>query len=755
MTIVRAKKIIQLFFLILLLYPFSEAGAVTIKIPLHEIAPVGITDLKCSEANFNIKLPIPERWRVKTGFIDFGYVNSSALLPRNSRLVLKLNGYPLAQIELNPLAPEGKARVRLPGELLDAGYNDLTFYVTQHYTMDCETPCAPELWTTLSLDKAFIELEYDLKPVPLKLSAISDFLFDPKMFPFGKVNIVSEHESAESISLASIVASGIALRFDYRNVDYSISDRIMPGVDNVIIGRKEFVESLLGDGDVTINGPYIQISRIPANQGEAVSDNHKGEQSPEGANPGEKDTSALIIVSGNNFEEMKLAATSIAVLSFPFPDTDRMTIKKVLLPEVTQYSGKSILDPGTSYTFKTLGFSDASFRGFSPAPKNLSLRLPADLLLEQNQFADLYLHLAYGAGMRADSVLNIRLNDELVSVIPLNNPNGAVFSDYKISIPSYLFGSGDNVIGFEPVLTPSATGRCELIQVNNLFLTIFDDSTFIFPSLPHWIALPKIELFFQNGFPFTRWPDGRETSIYIASPDDKTVSSALNLVGIMSQKIGYPQLRLNIALDNPQEWKGDIIVVGDIGNLPSDISSKAPLKYGPMVTAPYPVVQNMKLTGSVRAWDRVKNYLSGSSEQNPVPDVETAYIDQTGGLSNDQGALMEFESPYRTGRSLLLVTASSGNDLLELSRALGSTSVQGESQGNLILINFADGEYKVMAQNVGDSYYTGKLSTANIIKSFFNASRLAYFALLAIALLALTFSISYILKRNRSRRVGN
>ncbi|MEQ9619609.1 MAG: cellulose biosynthesis cyclic di-GMP-binding regulatory protein BcsB [Deltaproteobacteria bacterium] len=748
----NVKNLIQFFTIILLLYTASGAGAETVNIPLHKIAPVGITDLKCSEAEFNIKLPIPERWAVKSAVIDFGYVNSSALLAQNSRLILKLNSYPLAQIELNPLAPEGIARVQLPADLLDPGYNDLTFYVTQHYTLECEFPCAPELWTTLKLDEASIELTYDLKPVPLELSSISDFLFDPKTFPYGQVNIVSEYNSPESALLASTVASGIALRFDYRKVEFSTSNEITPGVDNVIIGRKEFVEGLVGKTNLNINGPYIRIMHNPAEKDNPVGPADEGEIPSDGNKSTDNNTRALIIVSGNTLEDIRLAVTAIAVLSFPFPATDKMEIKEILLPAVHPYSGKLMINPGSIYAFKTLGFPNHSFKGFSPQTKDLSFRLPTDLLIEENRYAEISLHLAYGAGMRSDSVLNILLNDEIVTAIHLDNPNGAVFSNYKISIPSYLFNRGDNIIRFEPVLTPSVTGQCELIQVDNLFLSIFDDSTFKFPSLSHWVELPRIELFFQDGFPFTRWPDGRETTLYITRPDYKTISSSLNLIGLMSQKIGYPLLNIDIGFEEPKDWNREIIVVGDIATVPENIRKEAPLKYGPMVTAPYPVINNLNLNESVSTWGKIKNYAAGTSELQSESVIETAYSEQTGGLGNDQGVIMEFESPYQPGRSVLLVTAASDNDLLALTSALLDSSVQGDSRGDLALVDFTPEGYKVWSLDVGRGYYTGKLSTANRVKSVINTSRWKFFALLAISLLILTASTFYVLRRIRSDR---
>ncbi len=751
----KAKLLSSFLVIMFILCHVYPARAETVKIPLHKIAPVGIIDLKCTEAQFTIKLPIPERWIVKTAVLDFGYVNSSALLAQNSRLTLKLNSYPLAQIELNPLAPEGIARVQLPADLLDSGYNDLTFFVAQHYTLECEFPCSPELWTTLNLDKASIELTYDLKPVPLELSSISDFLFDPKTFPYGEVNIVSEYPSPESAQLASTVASGIALRFDYRKTVFSTSNEIIHGVDNVIVGTKEYVEGLLGVENLEINGPYLQIMHMPLKSEELTDTGEDIEPLSENDSI-ESDTRALIIVSGNTLDDVRLAATAIAILSYPFPSTDKMEVTEILLPEVHPYSGKKMISTGTAYAFKTLGFSNHSFKGFSPQTKDLSFQLPTDLLFGQNRHAELSLHLAYGAGMRSDSVLNVSLNGEFVRAIHLGNPNGAVFSSYKITIPSYLFNRGYNVITFESVLTPSITGECELIQTGNLILSIFDDSTFKFPSLPHWVEMPNIELFFQDGFPFTRWPDGRETTLYITRDDYKTISSSLNIIGLMSQKIGYPLLDIDIVFEEPQDLKGEIIVIGEIATVPEKIKKQAPLKYDSLVTAPYPVVNNLNLNKSLSTAERIKNYIYGTTELQPESRIETAYSEQTGGLGNNQGVVMEFESPYQSGRSLLLVTAASENDLLTLSSALLDASVQGSSRGDLVLVDFITSkEDKVWSLDVGKNYYMGKLTKINRIQSLINTSKRNFFVLLAVSLIILTACIFYLLKRMRRKRLDD
>ncbi|WP_054773775.1 hypothetical protein [Methylogaea oryzae] len=37
---------------------------------------------------------------------------------------------------------------------------------------------------------------------------------------------------------AGIVASGVGLRFEYRPVDFSVSDQLRAGRDNILIGEK-------------------------------------------------------------------------------------------------------------------------------------------------------------------------------------------------------------------------------------------------------------------------------------------------------------------------------------------------------------------------------------------------------------------------------------------------------------------------------------------------------------------------------------
>lgn len=692
----------------------STVEAEILKVPLYKLAPVKTVDLRCIADEYILSIPIPERWEVEGATLKFSYMNSSGLLKGKSRLVVKLNDYPLEQINLDPVITEGTAEISLPARLLGPGYNKLSFNVSQHYTLRCEQPCAEDLWTTLKLDEASIEVVYGLKPVPLKLSSVSGFLFDPRIHPQGGVNIITEDSSPEMVTNAGIAASGIARRFDYRKVLFSISGDIMHEYDNVLIGKKEFVEDFLGQRGVKtgeINGPFLKIVHLPLGEGE--NDPYH----------------ALLVIAGLDLAQVKLAAETMAIISFPYPDTDEMTAMEFSLPDIPQYSGRLVLTSDKTYDFKTLKFGTHTFRGINPNPREITFRLPADFFVKQNMYADLNLYFSYGASMRSDSVLNISVNDRDVRAIPLDSSTGAIIEGYKISIPTYLFKAGTNTIRIEPVMVPSVTEECALIQTENLFLTMFETSTLYFPPMPHFVKLPRLELFFLNGFPFTRWPDGYETMLYLTQSDADTIASAFNLIGMITQKNGYPLFGMKIGFDQPLKWSGEIIVMGDIATIPEDLLNASPLKLAGEALVPYPVVQS---------WEG-EEYM--------------AFSKQISGLGRERGFMTEFQSPYKEGRTVLLITASSTGDLLKFSDAMLEPPVQAASRGDVVLVDLIPPNYRVSALEVGKKFFTGKSGKISKLDFYLHTYPYLYHASLAAVIIVLGLFIFYLLRRYRKKRL--
>jgi hypothetical protein len=696
----------------------NEAVADTIRLPLYKLVPVRTVDLKCSSAERSIQIPVPERWKINKVILSFDYVNSTGLLAGKSRMTVKMNNYPVSQINLNPLAPEGSVKLSIPSFLFEAGYNNLAFGVSQHYTIDCEQSCAADLWTTLKLDEAFIEIEYSLKPVPLKLSSTSGFLFDPKMSPLGEVNLVMENTNPELVTVAGIVASGIARRFDYKKVSFTTSNDIRPGRDNILLGSKDFMQKFLrskGLSPPQVPGPLLKIMHLPS-PGTSVDSSH-----------------ALIVVSGINVDQLKLAAETLAIVSSSFPNSDEMIVTEFRLPDIPMYGGKLIVTSDKKYTFKTLNFDTHTFKGVNPAPKELVFRLPADFLIKPNIYVDIALYYAFGAAIRSDSALNIKLNGDNVRAIHLDNPKGDLIEGYKIRIPTYMFKPGDNFLQFEPVMSPFISKACEGVQTENLFLTIFDKSTLMFPQMPHFAELPNLSLFMLNGFPFTRWPDGHGSTVFLTRKDFSTINAALNLIGMVTQKNGYPLFEVNYTYTDPKKFDGDLIIVGDIPSIPEEYKKKAPLTLTKETTVPYPIM---------RSWNDEKSL---------------AYSKQISSFKTGKGALMEFLSPFSEGRTVLLMTAPTTDDLLTMSDAVTDSVVQGKSEGDLVLVDLVPlnperPEYKVSALSVGQKYFSGKTGEVSIIDRYLYFYPWLYYLALISVIIALTLLLFFLLKKYRKKR---
>lgn len=697
--------------------------------------------MRCTGSEHNIVLPIPKRWKVKKATLKFRYQNSSALLKRTSQLEMFLNEVPLAQIRLDPLSSKGKVKLDLPPLLLESDFNRLTFRVAQHYSTQCENPCAPELWTRIELDDAEIDLDYEYRDVPLRISAVSDFLFDPKLFPEPKLNIVTETLEDQDLTASTIVASGVALRYEFRKTLFSSSDQLVQGMDNVLIGTHEYLKSIMDYYELPYeaSGPYLRVLHMPKRVN-VTRTNRLGKRETVEVTRFDK-RFGLILVAGEDAKQIKVAAETLDILSIPFPDSAEMQVQAFSMPEIAQYSGKKMLTTDRQYKLNNLNFFSHTFKGMSSEKSQLVFRVPADFRVKPNQYVKLSVDFSFGAGMRADSSLNIILNGNHVSAIHINDEQGGMFNDYELNLPTHLFKGGENILEFEAVLTPLITERCGFIQQENLFLTLFDSSSLIFPSMPHRVEMPNLELLFVNGFPYTRWPDGYETMFMLAAKSRTNLTLALNLVGIITQKNGYPLFGLETINQVPENYDGEVVVIGEVDQIDQDILSRSPLQLGEFNKVPYPAFES---------WDER---------------ASLAFSTQRSEMGEHQGLITQFESPYQIGRTMTLFAAKTTQGIERLSDALWEFTVQGAARGDLMLVDyvfnpnqferFGDGrDFRVTALQAGKTFYTGKGGDVNPVQFYLDLYPWLFWLALALSGGALVFVVYVLLKRQKDRRLA-
>lgn len=698
----------------------DAALAEKMTLPLNKLIPLKMIELKCTAGSRAAFLPIPGRWLIKSARLKIHYTNSSNLIKEVSQLAVIVNDSKVAQTKLDPEFPEGTLTVDIPPAILKADYNEIMFQAAQHFMKEnCEAPCAPDLWTYINTDLSSIEIDYDLKPVPLNIAAAAEFAFDPRIITDNIVNLVLENTTPDAITTAGIVASGIARKYVYRPVSFTISEDVVAGRDNVLVGKKEFVEALLGryQADIAVAEPLIKVMPLPHSDAGRIT----------------RDPShALFVVTGMTTGHLKMAAETLAIMNFPFPGSDEVRVREFRLPDVTMYSGKNIITVEKQHRFRSLDFKTHTFRGMQSPPAEISFRLPPDFMIKQNEYAKISLNFAYGAGMRPDSALNIVLNGTHVRAINLDKQAGDSITGYRIELPTYLFKPGTNVLQFVSILTPTAQ-QCDLIQPESFFLTMFDNSTFYIPAMPHLIEMPKIELFMLNGFPLTRWPDGYESFILLASKDANTIEAAFNVISTLTQKNGYPLFGIEIGYAIPPAWHGETLVMGDVASIPADLMGAAPLKLGAVSEVPYPVNKGGGWEGGANSYAMVK---------------------EAGRLGDTSGVVMEFESPFKKARTVVMLTANSTAGLLQTSKALQDAGVQGQLTGDLAIIALTPPDYRVDAISIGKRYLTGKKGEVSNLEYLVYNNPYLYYIIGAVLFVIVAIVVMGTARRFRLKRTA-
>lgn len=675
-------------------------GTYSIKLPLSSLSPVKNVLLKGASAAFTFSLPVPERWEIKSAAVSFGYVNSSSLIARLSRLSFLVGGRVLGQIELRPESPKGKVEIPIPGNLLLPGYNECSFSVVQSYTEEfCEYPQHQSLWTNLELETATVELNYAVKPVPRRLSAISDFLFDPRAFLGSDVNIVLPEISEKSVKLAALAASGVALRMDYQAARTTVTSELKPGMDNIVIGDAASVQKLLG-------------SRAPR-IGESTMALMPGASSPNAPNSG-PDT-AVIVLSGTP-EGTEKAVRAFSYLSFPFPDTTEADLSQVTDPDTDMLEAARNISRDKEYTLRSMGFVTRTVRAETARvqPIDLSYTFPSGLDLNPNSSVALSLHVAYAPGMREDSVLMVHINGIYVGGVHFENVKGGTFLDYRINLPLYAMKKGTNTITLTPVLNPLKTNLCEFYQSENLAMTLYDDSTLTFPDLPLWVRLPDLSLFYQDVFPYAQWPDMRSSTLLLGDKEADTVNAAVNLAAQASQRVGLAPLKLQVSFG--PSASGNVIAVGGVDTLPKDLVAAAPFSLLPQGKRPYPQMQRPKAQDDESAshkaplWSKFLPFLwDRERKHSDVTRYIWADVRSGATLSPGKGFVSQFKTPGTAADTVTLFTGATPRDVASLASRLWEPAVRAQITGDVAMVDLAAANPKVASLEAGDSYYIGKI----------------------------------------------
>jgi hypothetical protein len=660
----------------------------------------------------SLSIPLSQRMNLKQAKLHLVYSNSIGLLKNRSSLTVAVNGTTVKQFTLDPLQPDSASDIALPVSLFKVGYNELSFSVIQHYTDgSCEDQLAPELWSEIDAAKSTISFDGELHRVKPVLSDLEHY-FDPKLGNYSNLNVLSMQAGATDVKhliWANLAAQGVAARLKYvpLAVHYAVAQPSvgqagyfpglnhagLSGSDSVLVGTAAELSSLLSvEVKAAIKGAFLGVYPLDEESGRVV-----------------------VIISGQSDEEVGRAAQTFAHSMASMPDAQSMLVQSFTAPQWNPYEAKGVLQNDEKYTFKRLGLDTQTFKGYYAKSSFLNFSIPSDVYMNEHKGIKLALNLNYGAGFRQDSVVNVLLNHIFVTAIHLDAPNGGDLRNYEVLLPARSLLPGKNLVEIQPQMTPSVTGNCTLLQDRNLLLTLNGDSELRMPKTEHYARMPDMSLLSKSGFPYSVVPNGADTQIWLPNVSPDTVSAALTLLARMMQQTGVPLSAVSFLTTGQPDASRNLIVVSDVRSLPALLNGKAPYPFENGSFATMDSTQFLQPSpAAVVGLGEVGTTLNVAEGPGDHP-VSVLKGNATMG---DTALMMQFESPLTAGKTVVVLTAQTGELLAQRTDALVTPEFWDGISGNVY--KWQETQKSIFLDSVGASYHIGEISIVSRLDFYFS-----------------------------------
>ncbi|MEA9895814.1 cellulose biosynthesis cyclic di-GMP-binding regulatory protein BcsB [Xanthomonas campestris pv. raphani] len=677
---------------------------------------------------------------VTAATLNLKYSYSPSLLPDLSHLKVTINGVTVGTL------PTDKANA---GKLLSADlpidprlvtdYNQLNLQLIGHYTRECEDPDHSSLWanvdaaTTLSLTTTPLALANNLALLPVPFFDVRDTrrLELPFYFP--------QQPDMATLQAAGTVASWFGTLAGYRGATFPASTSALPVTGNAVVFATpatlppQFATADSGVAD--IRGPTVAVVVNPTD--------------PNGK---------LLLVLGRNAEELQRAATALALrapltgavarigeLSAPAPRAPYDAPKWVSSDRPVRF-GDLVTQP-----------SALNVTGYHPDLIRVGLQLPPDLFVWERDGIPIDLKYRYTVpDVDNKSALNVSINESFVTTLPLTGlpyaestpmrwwnslgTRGAMPVNQHLTLPVGAF-SANSQLRFHFFFDRPQGEECKN-SFPDVSGAIDADSTIDLSGFHHYMAMPNLAAFANAGYPFTRLADLSESAIVLPNnPGDQDLSNVLTLLGRFGASTGYPALHAQIIAPSAvqQHADRDLLLLGGANSQPLFKQWRANLPVGQDGQS-----TRFRLTDWL--FDTLPRFLSFDARRTDLPTTaEIALQPQP-----DDVLLMGFESPLKSGRSVVAFQTEDPANMSRLFDAWFDPALLKDFQGSVVVLQ----QKKVTSLVGNQTYYVGHLPLPTWLRWYF--SHHPVWLAVTVILLALLMALAgrVLLRRHAAERLN-
>ncbi|MFS8144632.1 cellulose biosynthesis cyclic di-GMP-binding regulatory protein BcsB [Rhizobium sp. BR 249] len=596
----------------------------------------------------------PEQAAAKASF-TFAYQNAIVVAPEASTLTIYLNNRPIGQQRVG--SPDGSTAVtfEIPSGLLQPGANLVTFEAVQRHRTDCSIQSTYELWS--NIDPAGTYLSFAGKDAAQLSSA--DAIRAIGVDSGGKTEfdiVVPALEQPGTTKPLLRLAQGLSVLSSMPNQVFAFATDSLPaagpGKLSVLVGTAAELRPLF---------PGLPPEAASAALATFVTDPRSG--------------SPVLLISGPSWQAVSSAIDTIVAPTDRSPDIrrDALTTERWSAPNAP------LVFSDTSVALSQLGVKTTEFSG-RRLRTSFNIAVPADFYANAYGEAKVLLDAAYTDSVLPGSHIDIYVNDNIASTVPITTTSGGILRHLPIRMTMRHFKPGLNSVAIEAILMTKDDAACApgTAAGANPRFALFDTTELHIPDFARVGQRPNLAAMAGTAYPY-----GRSTEpvpLFIDRVDPDTLSAAATLLGQMAIMAGHPIPLETVASPNTIGDR-DAIFIGSISQMPAtvltqaNISTTSQASWRPVVDTQTDVVDtgaafeqwNSKVSGGVlrsritafREW-LWRNFDISRSSLQFVPGAEEIFTP-----SNAATLLVAQGASPAGGGSWTVVTAPSAKDLRE------------------------------------------------------------------------------------------
>ncbi|WP_417580876.1 cellulose biosynthesis cyclic di-GMP-binding regulatory protein BcsB [Pelagibacterium sp.] len=474
--------------------------------------------------------------------LDMSVLNSIVVAPEYSEFTVTLNGTDLGTMPIAYAIGPADIRLSVPEGVLASGRNRIAFTADQRHRTDCSVESTYELWTEVYSAETVLELDGvglgrleslgELPAIGLGENGATQIQF-----------FIPQIDTKEASTAALRLAQYLALALKTPAVDITLTDTLADiprsGMLTVMVGTADALPAQLSDmAEQAAGEPVAELSA-------------------------RAELPNTLVVSGPDWAAIE-TATRMLVPAAQDGRADLGGMRSDLPDSVPVISGR------TSVALSELGVETLAFNGrrYHTA---LRFALPSDFYANMYSEAELVLDAAYSSSVLPGSQLEIYVNGQIASVVPILRTDGGAFRMSRLRIPMTNFRPGINEMYIETVLLtdedticpPGLSGRA---PARFLFSA---DSQLAVPDFGRIAKYPSLSALAGTGAPYV----GANGVPVLVAEGPSSLQAAMMLMSRLALSSGMV-IEADVVSEAALDPGAAAILVGPMGNLSPEILNR-------------------------------------------------------------------------------------------------------------------------------------------------------------------------------------